>query len=160
MRQVTLLFLLNDEMQEILLAMKKRGFGVGNYNGVGGKVGAGESIAEAAVREAREEIEVEIDPTDLVQVADILFTFDNKPEWEQHCNIFFVRRYSGEPKESEEMAPKWFSRGEIPFEQMWVDDKYWLPLVLRGDYVQGEFNFTHDGAHIITYTLKGAPRGL
>jgi hypothetical protein len=34
-KQATLLFLIKD--QKILLAMKKRGFGKGRWNGVGGK---------------------------------------------------------------------------------------------------------------------------
>ena len=37
----------------LLLGMKKRGFGAGYYNGFGGKVEAGETIAQAAAREVR-----------------------------------------------------------------------------------------------------------
>ena len=49
----TLMFLINEG--KILLGMKKRGFGAGKYNGFGGKVEAGETIAQAAVRETIEE---------------------------------------------------------------------------------------------------------
>jgi hypothetical protein len=41
MRNSTLLFLVKkngEEITDICLAMKKRGFGSGRYNGVGGKV--------------------------------------------------------------------------------------------------------------------------
>ena len=34
-----------------MLGLKKRGFGVGKYNGFGGKVGLNESIIDAAIRE-------------------------------------------------------------------------------------------------------------
>ena len=158
MRHVTLLFLLRDDTQEICLAMKKRGFGAGKLNGVGGKVGEGESVEAATVREAKEEIGVDIDPKALVAVAEIAFHFDSKPDWDLYCHIFFTRMWAGEPTESEEMAPEWFDQGDIPFERMWVDDKYWLPLVLRGDYVKAEFTFTSDGSQIIKYSLDGAPR--
>lgn len=40
---------------KLLLGMKKRGFGMGRWNGFGGKVEAGESIEEAAKREVFEE---------------------------------------------------------------------------------------------------------
>ena len=40
---------------EILLGMKKRGFGEGRWNGFGGKVEQGESVEEAARRELKEE---------------------------------------------------------------------------------------------------------
>ena len=43
---------------EILLGMKKRGFGKGRWNGFGGKLMPGESIEDAARREVLEEIGV------------------------------------------------------------------------------------------------------
>jgi len=36
---------------KIILGMKKRGFGVGRWNGFGGKVEEGETIGDAAHRE-------------------------------------------------------------------------------------------------------------
>ncbi|HET8669978.1 MAG TPA: NUDIX domain-containing protein, partial [Candidatus Saccharimonadales bacterium] len=41
-----------------LLAMKKRGFGINKWNGVGGKVDEDETIEQAAIRECQEEITV------------------------------------------------------------------------------------------------------
>lgn len=61
MRQTTLVFVFNEKNQ-ILLAMKKRGFGEGKWNGAGGKLETGETIAQAASRELREETGVEIAP--------------------------------------------------------------------------------------------------
>lgn len=53
----TLMLISNNE--QILLGMKKRGFGMGKYNGFGGKVEAAESIIDAAIRETKEECGVE-----------------------------------------------------------------------------------------------------
>lgn len=39
----------------VLLGLKKKGFGQGYYNGFGGKVEPGETIAEAAHREVRQD---------------------------------------------------------------------------------------------------------
>ena len=50
----TLLHVIKDG--KILLAEKKRGFGQGLLNGVGGKVEPDETIEEAMIREAKEEI--------------------------------------------------------------------------------------------------------
>ena len=47
-KTLSLLFLRRED--EILLAMKKRGFGKGRWNGVGGKVEVGESIEQAMIR--------------------------------------------------------------------------------------------------------------
>lgn len=61
MRQCTLVFVFNPKNQ-ILLAMKKRGFGEGKWNGAGGKVDPGETIIQAASRELREETGINIIP--------------------------------------------------------------------------------------------------
>ena len=54
--QTTLLFLLKEN--QILLGMKKRGFGAGKYNGIGGKLEPDETVEQAMVRETQEEIGV------------------------------------------------------------------------------------------------------
>lgn len=158
MRQDTLLFLLKDDTQEILLAMKKRGFGVGKLNGVGGKVQKEETVEAAAVREAYEEIGVVVAEQDLIKMGELSFSFEGKPDWDIFCHVFVVHSWSGEPAESEEMAPEWCNQNAIPFERMWVDDKYWVPMVLRGDYVKASFSFTNDGSALRAYSIVGAPR--
>ena len=160
MRQDTLLFLLNDDTQELLLAMKKRGFGVGKLNGVGGKVQPEESVEASAVREAQEEVGVVISQDDLVKVGELTFQFANKSEWSINCHVFFVRKWTGNPAESEEMAPEWFSCADIPYSRMWVDDKYWLPMVLRGDYIKAVFNFNNDGSILLSYDITGTGAAL
>ena len=47
----TLIYVLKDDV--VLLGMKKRGFGVGRWNGFGGKVMDGEDIAAGAKRYVR-----------------------------------------------------------------------------------------------------------
>jgi len=127
---------------EILLAMKKRGFGKGFWNGAGGKPNQHETIEQAMVRECQEEISVT--PTAYTKVAILIFkmTGDQPKNYEHiEAHVYLVTEWKGEPKESDEMAPKWFKRTEIPYEQMWQDDMLWLPLVLRGDKLTATFVF-------------------
>lgn len=135
----TLLFLLNDT--EILLAMKKRGFGAGRYNGVGGKIETGETIEQALVRECQEEIGVTPEQFDKVAVHDFRFP-DGSSDMMVHA--FVCRQWEGEPVETEEMAPEWFPVNAIPYDQMWQDDIVWLPQVLDGKKLQCRFVFDHD----------------
>lgn len=135
----TLLFLRRDN--EILLAMRKRGFGEGKWNGVGGKLEASETIEQALVRECEEEIGVT--PHSWQQVAELDFVQDAEADdpWHMYVYAFIANEWEGEPQESEEMAPKWYGITTIPYETMWEDDQYWLPQVLQGDKVVGRFTF-------------------
>lgn len=136
MRIATLVFLRDGS--QILLAMKKRGFGAGRWNGVGGKVEPGETLLEAARREAKEEIGIDL--KDQTKVAHINFYFpDGSPDWLVH--VFESRDWSGNPVESEEMAPQWFHTDDIPYYEMWSDDEHWLPHILKGKKLIGHFNF-------------------
>ncbi|HET7320420.1 MAG TPA: 8-oxo-dGTP diphosphatase [Candidatus Saccharimonadales bacterium] len=134
----SLLFLLREG--EILLGMKKRGFGAGRWNGVGGKPEPGESIEQTAVRECQEEIGVT--PSSLQHVASLKFILhESSAVSELYVEAYVAREWKGEPTETEEMAPKWFKLRDIPYKDMWADDIFWLPEVLAGKFVTATFYF-------------------
>lgn len=138
LRQASLCLLLREG--EILLARKKRGFGVGKWNGAGGKPEPGEPIELTAIRETQEELGVT--PRDLRRVATLDFSFPQTPEyagWDQQVCVFVGEAWEGEPTESEEMAPRWFPLDAIPLVEMWPDDVHWLPLVLAGKRLRAHF---------------------
>jgi ADP-ribose pyrophosphatase YjhB (NUDIX family) len=93
-------------------------------------------MIDAAIRETKEEIGVEIKNPE--QVGLFHFTFANKEEWNQDVYLFLTKEWVGEPSESEEMMPKWFSFNEIPYENMWPDDIHWLPQILKGKKLDKE----------------------
>ena len=37
------------------------------------------------------------------------------------------------------MKPEWFSVDSLPYDAMWQDDPYWLPLVLDGKKIKASF---------------------
>ena len=143
LRNATLVFLIKkskNKITDICLAMKKRGFGINRYNGVGGKVDdQKETIEEAAKRETKEEIGVSI--KGLNKIAELSFYFPHNPAWDQMVHVYFVEKWNGEPTESEEMNPKWFSVKDIPFKNMWPDDTFWLPEVIKGKLIKAMFKF-------------------
>ena len=143
-QNTTLLYLVKKHqniIHKICLAQKKRGFGVNRFNGVGGKVQVhnNETIEAAAKREAQEEINVTIN--DMYKVAEHCFYFPANPEWDQFVHVYFSESWNGEPSESEEMSPQWFSIPELPYDMMWPDDIHWLPEVINARYVKGTFIF-------------------
>lgn len=144
MKEATICLLIKGDQkdQEILLAMKKRGFGMGKWNGVGGKIDfekGDKSIIDAAIRETEEEIGVQV--KELEKVAVLNFTFPYNKAWNQIVHVFLTKNWEKEPMESEEMSPRWFKIHEIPYNKMWDDDKVWLPQVLEGKKLKADFVF-------------------
>jgi 8-oxo-dGTP pyrophosphatase MutT (NUDIX family) len=146
---LSLLFLRRDD--EILLGMKKVGFGQDRWNGVGGKVEPGEAVEAAMIRESQEEIGVT--PTRYEQVAELLFDeYFNGEHVLMHVHAFIATDWTGRPTESNEMAPRWFKINNIPYDDMWSDDLYWLPQVLAGKKVSADFKLDESDA-IISHTI-------
>lgn len=145
LRNTTLVFLIKktpaSNIDRICLAMKKRGFGVNRWNGVGGKFdhSLDKTIEEAAIRETKEEIDVEVQ--DLSKVAELTFLFPGNPDWNQLVHVYLTEQWTGTPVESEEMRPDWFSPQELPFHSMWPDDPHWLPHVINGKFLKASFSF-------------------
>lgn len=137
MAKVLTLCLLQDG-DRLLLGQKKRGFGLDKWNGFGGKLEPGESVEAAAHREMLEESGITI--LDMEERGLLLFSFeDGTPDLEVH--VFAVTKFSGEPQESDEMIPKWFPVDQLPQDQMWADDVYWMPSFLAKKKFRGNFHF-------------------
>ncbi len=126
---------------------------MGKWNGVGGKVNDNEDIKNATVRESGEEIGVEINPMDLRSHGSIKFFFEDNPGWNQEAHIFVTEKWEGEPTESEEMRPQWYENDKLPFGEMWLDDPHWLPKVLTGKKIEGEFLFDKNGSKILKFEV-------
>lgn len=133
----------------ILLIHKKRGLGAGKVNAPGGRieVESGETTEEAAHRETMEEIGVA--PLNLRQKAWLDFEFTSGL-WIR-CHAFTASGYRGEIRETDEAKPFWCDLHQIPFNQMWQDDAYWLPHALNGSEVVGRFLF--DGEAMVRCRL-------
>ncbi len=131
----------------ILLHYKKRGHGAGYWNGLGGKIEPGETPEECAMREAREEMNAGL--KNLAKVGNLLFYDVSGDDWRVRV---FRAELDGEPTESEESMPRWFSLASLPYSEMWEDDKYWLPLVIDNMHFEGEFWFS--GTQLIKFKLE------
>lgn len=132
----TLLFVIVEE--NILLIRKKRGLGAGKINGPGGRIEKGESPMECAIRETQEELCI----TPLkVEARGQLFFYASDAIPHIHGYIFTAAGFEGEPRETDEAIPLWTPLSEIPYDEMWEDDKLWLPEVISGNSVNGWFTF-------------------
>jgi 8-oxo-dGTP diphosphatase len=133
--QATLCFVLQN--QQVLLILKKRGLGKGKVNGPGGKFNSGETAVDCAIRETKEELG--ITPTQLEARGCLRFQFTSGYGLEAY--IFLAHGHEGEAVETEEALPMWTDLDLIPYRRMWADDVLWLPHVLAGKSVKGDFLF-------------------
>jgi 8-oxo-dGTP pyrophosphatase MutT (NUDIX family)/N-acetylglutamate synthase-like GNAT family acetyltransferase len=127
--------------EKVLLGLKKSGFGEGKYVGFGGKIEAGESIPQAARRELEEESGLRARLEHLEASGSLTFVFPHKPEWDHQVHLFLVRQWQGRVRESDELQPAWFQVGEIPYDRMWDDCRYWLPRALAGTFAAAHFTY-------------------
>lgn len=148
-KKITTLCIVHQQ-QKVLLGMKKRGFGAGRWNGFGGKLKAGETLEQGAKREILEECG--IDAKNMEKLGVIDFHWNNKPDV-MEVNFFKIKEFSGTPAESEEMKPEWFDVDKIPFQLMWQDDPFWIPLFLSDKKFKGKFLFD-DADNILEKELK------
>ncbi|MFB6081908.1 MAG: 8-oxo-dGTP diphosphatase [Halanaeroarchaeum sp.] len=125
----------------VLLIEKKRGVGAGFYNGPGGKVEPGETPREAAKREVREEIGTPVPSVDKRGVLEFVFG----DEHFMTAHVYRAPAPTGEPVETAEARPEWFALDAVPYDEMWEDDRHWLPHVLEGHSVRGWFRFDAAG---------------
>jgi len=136
--RATLLFVCRDN--RVLLIRKKRGLGAGKINGPGGKLEPGETPLACAIREVQEELNITaIDPQ---YRGRLRFQFTD--DYSIDVSVFVSSEYQGEPTETDEAVPLWFDVNSIPYDEMWEDDRIWLPRVLAGASVDGRFVFDND----------------
>ena len=141
----TLLFVIRGG--RVLLIRKKRGLGAGKINGPGGRLEAGETPAQCAVREVVEELCVT--PTGLRAAGELRFQFADG--YSLHCHVFRADDCVGDARETDEAVPLWTPLDDIPYSEMWADDALWLPHLLAGRAFSGRFVF--DGDRMIAHEL-------
>jgi 8-oxo-dGTP pyrophosphatase MutT (NUDIX family) len=151
---VTLCFLLRGD--EVLLGLKKEGWGRGKWNGIGGQVEEGETFLFGAIREIAEEINVLVKEEHLEKTAELLFRFIEEDGIirEMEGQVYCIREWEGEPSESSEIFPKWYKQGDMPFDTMWEDDRHWLPRVLMGEKLKGTFLFHGKEKKMREFTIE------
>ncbi len=149
----TLLFVVRGG--ETLLIRKRRGLGAGKVNAPGGRLEPGESPADAALRELREEVCVTA--TDPILRGELSFQFTDG--YSLRCHVFTADGCEGEARETDEALPMWVPLDAIPYGEMWADDALWLPKMLAGYRFSGRFVFDGDAMrwHALTLDDPAAP---
>ena len=135
------------EEDKVLLIDKKTGFGKGKVTAPGGHIEDYETASEAAIREFKEETEVDIPTVELKGTLEFQFT----DGMAMRGYVFFAYSYSGEPAETEEARPFWSPVTDLPYDKMWADDRLWLPMAMENRPFIARFIF--DGDDMLSHQL-------
>jgi 8-oxo-dGTP pyrophosphatase MutT (NUDIX family) len=135
-KQYTLVVCISLSQGRILLGRKNRGFGTGKFNSFGGKVEKGEDVLTCAVRELKEEANIDCPSCQMRAVGLLDFTFEDTVA-NMVVHVFAVDLDSadvnaGDVRGCEEITPQYFELDQIPYDNMFADDSSWLPLLLDG----------------------------
>ena len=144
--RATLCFVIRAD--QILLIHKKRGLGAGKINGPGGRIEAGETAEQGAIRETQEEVGVT--PIGLAKIGELFFQFLDG--YKLHVAVFAADDCTGNLIETDEATPLWIETAKIPYQKMWQDDPYWIPLLLERKQFRGYFIF--DIEQLLSYRIQ------
>ena len=133
---------------DLLMGLKKLRWGAGNYNGFGGKLESKETLEECIVREVKEEAGL-----DLLQFEKRGVVSFEGDDFINEVHIYEGISWSGDPIETDEMAPIWLKIDDLPYDKMWSSDKIWHPFFFKREKFEGWALF--DKNHqVVDYKIK------
>jgi len=120
----------------------------------GGHIEELEDAKSSAKREIFEEVYIDVEKEALELVGIVRFYFDGEYVFEG-C-VFLAEDFVGEAKDTEEMEDsKLYPFDSLPFDEMWVADRLWIPLILRdGKKIDAVVNFNADGSEVKSFSYK------
>jgi 8-oxo-dGTP diphosphatase len=137
--------------RKLLLKKASSGISVGKWNGPGGKLERGETPNQNITREVMEETSLRV--INPLYQGKIEFYMNGQSKLDYLVHVFLVKRFSGRPRSSGEGRVRWFDVEKIPYEKMWDDDRYWLPLLLNGVKFNARFFYDLENRHVIDFEI-------
>ena len=138
--RAVIVYITDRKQGKVLLIMKKTGLGQGKVSAPGGRLEPGETFLQAAIRECQEEVSL----TPLAPEKRMELHFQFTSGYAMYGEAFFTDSWEGEERPSDEADPFWCDLDKIPWDNMWEDDRLWLPQALNGKKLRGFYVFDDD----------------
>jgi 8-oxo-dGTP diphosphatase len=110
----------------------------GKWNGLGGKLEAGESPEECVIREVREESGLTISSPRLHGFITFPL-FDGREDW--YVFVFSAVNFEGELRDSNEGVLKWIPDSKLFDLNLWEGDKTFIEWMLEEKFFSAKFNY-------------------
>ncbi|MGI0100392.1 MAG: NUDIX domain-containing protein [Candidatus Micrarchaeaceae archaeon] len=140
----------------ILLIKPDEGINKDKWNAPGGKIDKNENHAKAAMRHVFQQTGLFVNK--VFYNGTIRLFLNGKNEYSYRMHIYSTKLFSGDLKPNIKGEAKWFASADIPYYEMWADDKYWLGLVLQGKEFNADFFFDEKNEKIVKYSVKEKER--
>ncbi len=159
MIMATLCYLKRDGKTLMVHRTKKENdMHMGKWNGLGGKLEAGETPEECAIREIREESGLRV--TGPILKGILTFPgFANDEDW--YAFLFVAHEFEGDLIDSPEGTLKWVHDDELLDLNLWEGDRIFLPWLQQPHFFSGKFVYV-DGRltehEVVFYDHNPTPR--
>jgi 8-oxo-dGTP diphosphatase len=139
MKPATLVYLKRAGQTLMIHRIKnERDLHAGKWNGLGGKLEAGESPEACAIREVREESGLEI--KNLRYGGLLVFAGFKGEDW--YVWVFTANEFDGQLTDSNEGSLKWIPDGEIRSLPLWPSDLLFLDWLEAGKIFSARFAYS------------------
>jgi 8-oxo-dGTP diphosphatase len=128
----------------------------GKYNGLGGKLEAGEDVVAGMRRELREEAVIECDELRLAGTVSWPGFGSAGEDW--FGFLFRVTKFTGTPPAANaEGTLHWVPLADVPGLPMWEGDRHFLPLILDAAAPQFHGVMPYEGGRPVSWTVSTLP---
>jgi 8-oxo-dGTP pyrophosphatase MutT (NUDIX family) len=146
MIEFTLCYPVEYDSRQVLLGQRKIEGLIGKkICGFGGHVERSDpTILDAALRELQEEAGISAQLSGISKVGELYISHQSKEGLLVH--IFIVNSWTGQPEETDEMKPIWFSLDALPLSGMPQNDALWVERILNGEKLRISLVFDENTA--------------
>lgn len=139
MKLATLCYVRRNGQTLLLHRVKKANdMHAGKWNGLGGKLEAGETPEECAVREIREESGLTVSNPRLRGVLTFPAFYDEE-DW--YAFVFTATEFTGDLIDSPEGVLAWVDDDKLLDLNLWPGDRIFLPWLERDAFFSGKFEY-------------------
>ncbi len=141
MKLATLCYVKRPGQTLMLHRVKKAGdIHQGKWNGLGGKLEAGESPEQCVIREVREEAGLLIESPRYHG----LLVFANFKGEDWYVWVFSAEQFSGSPIDSPEGELAWVADADFDRLHLWPSDRVFLPWLSQGRIFSARFQYAEE----------------
>lgn len=136
----------------LLLIKPTEGIGKDKWNAPGGEIVQGDKPEKSAIKYLYQQ--TGLYASKVFNNGTVRLALNGQSEFSYRLHIFSTKTATGELKPAIQGEVKWFNLTDIPYFEMWADDRYWLNLVMQGKQFDADFFFDEHNEKVVKYQIK------